>query len=216
MTERIIGQRSTSATEAKTVDVSEKVIYILRHGESTANIAGIHGEIFATLTPKGVIQARQRAKDLQHISFDAVWTSTMGRTTETAQAFGYLTRPHEGFNERSFGCLEKEPGQIQLGAFKKYLDSLPRLQRGHIRFVSDMESDLDAYMRFSQTLREVATEEKKQTILIVSHQNVMRTFLEYASLLAIPQGGIENCGYVRLGFKNSVFTLLDRVGVKHK
>jgi broad specificity phosphatase PhoE len=110
--------------------------------------------------------------------------------------------------------LESEPGQVQLNKFKPLLDSLPKVARAGIRYVADMESDLDAYMRFSSALREVVTPDSN--LLIVTHRNVMRVFLDYAEIVPLRQGSIKNCGYVKLELdeKTWQFKLVDARGVQ--
>lgn len=196
-----------------------KTLWLMRHGQSLANLAGLHGKPNALLTLKGRDQAAERAKEFADQSFDAIWTSTNLRAVQTGQyfadksKFGCITGASGSFNERSFGVLEQESGQKQLAKLKTHLDHLPKHQRCHIRFVADMESDLDAYMRFSTGLWEIL--DGGDNILIITHRNVMRMFLDYADIISLPQGSIENCGYVKLELDGQEFKLLETKGVTH-
>ncbi len=188
----------------------------MRHGESEANLNDIHGLPKSPLTKKGKQQAAAAARKFRNISLSSVQASDYDRSSKTAQYF--TSRPiaqRPGFNERSFGKLEFELGQIQLKAFKKHLDHLPKGSRSHIRFVADMESDLDAYSRFQESLLP-AILSSPGNILIVSHSNIMRIFMDYSGLMTLPPGAISNCGYFKLGWEKDNLTLMEHNGIKTK
>src|ERR1700683_2558661 len=68
-------------------------IYIVRHGESQYNallqedtyVPGQWGEGGAGLTKKGEEQAKQKAEELKHIHFDAIFSSDTTRAIQTAK-----------------------------------------------------------------------------------------------------------------------------------
>lgn len=63
-------------------------IYLLRHGESEANVAGVisddPGQAFH-LTPMGIAQAEVAADELRDVPFSCIYVSEHLRTRETAQ-----------------------------------------------------------------------------------------------------------------------------------
>lgn len=63
-------------------------IYLLRHGESEANVAGIisddPGQVFH-LTPLGIAQAEVAADELRDVPFTHIYVSEHARTQETAR-----------------------------------------------------------------------------------------------------------------------------------
>lgn len=183
-----------------------KTLYLARHGESVTNLTDETGNPFSDLTPKGLKQSGQLAEKL---NAPIIWSSDFTRSIQTAQAFKIPRLSDPNFNERSFGLLEKEDGQVILREYKKHLDKLPRHERSHIRFVKDMESDLDAYFRFKRGL-DNAVEYPHDAMIIVSHSNIMRIFLDYSGLLTLPPGAIKNCGYIKLGYNDGRYFVLEK------
>lgn len=60
--------------------------YIVRHGETEWNVKGlVQGHTDIPLTKKGKRQARQLAKKLSRINFNAVFSSDLLRAKQTAQ-----------------------------------------------------------------------------------------------------------------------------------
>ena len=60
-------------------------LYLVRHGESEANAAGVFaGQTDSPLTPKGREQAKVVAKALRPVHFDRIVTSPLSRTKDTA------------------------------------------------------------------------------------------------------------------------------------
>lgn len=54
--------------------------YIVRHGTTVANEKGIiQGQIDTPLSKKGKNEIKQLAQKLQHIRFDAIYSSDLGR-----------------------------------------------------------------------------------------------------------------------------------------
>ena len=64
----------------------ETQIYFLRHGQTDNNREGrMQGRVDIPLNETGRAQARCAARRLKSISFDAVYSSPLGRAVETAQ-----------------------------------------------------------------------------------------------------------------------------------
>src|SRR5690554_6485211 len=62
-------------------------VFLLRHGETTYNADNNRycGRTDAPLTAKGLQQAREVAKLLEHIRFDGIYSSPISRAFETAK-----------------------------------------------------------------------------------------------------------------------------------
>lgn len=61
-------------------------LYITRHGQTEWNVESrMQGWADSPLTDLGMAAASQLGKRLEHVSLDAVYSSTSGRTTHTAQ-----------------------------------------------------------------------------------------------------------------------------------
>ena len=62
-------------------------IYVVRHAQAEHNILGTSNDVtsgVANLTQKGIQQAKGLAETIKHIPFDAIYTSEMARTIQTA------------------------------------------------------------------------------------------------------------------------------------
>jgi probable phosphoglycerate mutase len=87
-------------------------IYLVRHGENTANLTKefSHRLIDYSLTPKGIVQARQTGEFFKDKRIDAIYSSPLKRAIETAaiigQAIGVRPVIMEQFREVNVGLLE--------------------------------------------------------------------------------------------------------------
>jgi probable phosphoglycerate mutase len=106
-------------------------LYLVRHGENTANITKefSYKKIDYSLTPRGVIQARQTADYLRDKGIHAIYASPLKRAIETAeiigQAVGLPVTVMENFREVNVGDLEgqvisKENWKVYLGIMKDW------------------------------------------------------------------------------------------------
>lgn len=61
-------------------------LYLVRHGETTDNVAQImQGQLHGELTPNGIAQMEELAKSLSGIHFDAIISSDLRRAYDSAQ-----------------------------------------------------------------------------------------------------------------------------------
>ena len=61
-------------------------LYLVRHGETTDNVAQImQGQLHGELTPNGIAQMEELAKDLASTHFDAIISSDLRRANDSAQ-----------------------------------------------------------------------------------------------------------------------------------
>jgi probable phosphoglycerate mutase len=94
-------------------------IYLVRHGENTANLTKefSHRSIDYSLTPKGVLQAQQTAEFFKDKQIDAIYCSPLKRAAETAQiiglAIGVEPVAMEEFREVNVGALEALGGSAE-------------------------------------------------------------------------------------------------------
>lgn len=92
-----------------------QTIWLVRHGESTWNVLRLvqgHSDD-AVLTRQGRRQAQLLTHRLGGRTIDAVYTSDLRRTTETAtilaDSLGLQAQEHTALRERSLGVLEGSP-----------------------------------------------------------------------------------------------------------
>lgn len=70
-------------------------VYLVRHGETDANRAGIiQGQLDTPLNDHGKEQARQLGVALHSTSFDAVFSSDLQRATAVSGICPYIVRVH--------------------------------------------------------------------------------------------------------------------------
>ena len=90
-------------------------ICLMRHGETDWNKLGIlQGWLDVPLNDHGRQQAQQMALGFRDVGFDAVWSSSLRRASETAETIArtlQLPPPnvHEGLKERNFGAIQGIP-----------------------------------------------------------------------------------------------------------
>lgn len=154
-------------------------IYLARHGESEANLARrVSGWRDDPLTPKGREQAAALREILGDIRIDAVYSSTLSRSRETARILqpGATVTALDSLREKSGGRFEGGPTDDP--------DLLRRLQ--------DANDSLDGGESLNQLAERVRTAlvqiRKKHpsgTVLIVGHAWTNRAILRL--LLELPQ-----------------------------
>ena len=179
-------------------------IYFMRHAQTYLNKYNrMQGWADAPLTDKGVVDVRQSARGLADVDFQAVYTSDLQRTVQTAEIV--LEENHYAdknlrienrpdFREVFFGSLEGLPaadiwdqigqnvnndedsysGLIADDAVKRELNFLHDLDPYH-----DAEDFMNFWMRVELGLIDVITKhrESDKTILIVSHGMTIRNMI---------------------------------------
>lgn len=122
-------------------------IYLLRHGETTANRDQIiqGPRIDAALSPRGQAQAQQAGAALADKPIHAVYTSPLIRARQTAEAV--VSNHHTRRNEVS----DRSPVSLQVVPEFYEMDYGHFIGRGYNEVRSDMEQVLDAWrMGFPQ------------------------------------------------------------------
>jgi alpha-ribazole phosphatase/probable phosphoglycerate mutase len=203
-------------------------IYIVRHGESEANVLGAKGidfksslEYGSKLTEKGRTQAKVLAEKFKNIKFDAIFSSDYTRTQETA-AILKLERKlaviaTEVIRERQFGSWA---GRWHLVKYKLHEEIRNLAEEDKMKFVfEDVETEEHLYERFNVFLREIAIVYAAKTVLVACHGNLMRTLLwklGWATYHQLPSGSIENTGYYIIESDGTEFYLKETHGVNKK
>lgn len=186
------------------------ILYIVRHGETEFNV----GEIMmgyttdSALTKKGKEQARKIGEELSHIHFDVVFSSDLLRAQRTAEIMSLerklAIKTTQALREQSYGAYEGKTYGVFKSELRKLLEKYEKLsdrEKLHFRFEGGMETDGEAGTRFITFLREIAVAYLGQTVLVVSHGDVMKHFLihiGYATYDQLPEGAIENCSYIKM------------------
>lgn len=156
-------------------------IYLARHGETDWNAERrLQGSSNIPLNSKGRQQAAKLADWLKGIHLDAVYSSALSRSRETAEIArgGVPLESLVGLNERAIGKFEG----------KKLDGSDPATEQEWRRRRSDPNDELDGgeslnqfYERVHTTFEEIRRQHKSGAILIVGHavtnQMILRSVL---------------------------------------
>ena len=163
------------------------VLYLVRHGETVWNIRQImQGHLDSELTEKGIRQAHLLGKKLQSIPIDVVFSSDLGRASNTSDIIAeYLRIPVI----LSGGLREKNGGIFQGLTWQKAAEKYPKeysdyRNSGSDYIVPDGESWEQATDRFVSTMRQIISSQRGKTVLVVSHGGLINGLLRY--VLQIP------------------------------
>lgn len=197
--------------------------YIIRHGESEANVKPIvqgqgMGIGNTPLTEKGREQAKELSETLSDIHFDAIFSSDAIRAKQTADIIAkprdMNVHTEQALRERSFGKYEGMPFSEFLEKYTNF-DLLTDEEKFEYKIDENEESFAEAYKRFSHALFQIAENNPGETVLIVTHGGMIRGLLIKNGYGDFDQvGGIENCGYVKVTSDGSDFQIVEVHGLK--
>lgn len=180
-------------------------IYLIRHGQSAVNAGMPITKTDSDLTEKGIQQAKNVAKQLGHIPFDAVFSSDYIRARRTAEIIAternLAVKTTELIRERSLGKAWIENREKVRAEMREALKQLNEQEKMKYKHTPDMESAEEAVSRLITFLREAALAYQDKTIAVVAHGNLMRSFLihvGWATFDELPVNSVENTGYMVL------------------
>lgn len=148
-------------------------IVVVRHGQTLANRTGIlQGQFDTPLDEVGFAQADAIAERLKKDSFDAVYSSDLGRAMDTANA---IVKYHEGLSVIPAKSLrEWHLGDLQGKEYKDLLVQYPAIMEafksdGAVPAIPNGESLEDFQKRVADFMDQIAAENIGKRILFVSH-----------------------------------------------
>jgi broad specificity phosphatase PhoE len=170
--------------------VASATIFLVRHGETDWNRDGrVQGHTDVPLNDAGRVQARALAAELATASFEAVYSSDLGRAVETATI---LATPRSlevtalaALREKHFGTWE---GLTDVEVQERFPDAI----RGHW---GDAETTEDMTRRVLEAICRIADAHDGAAVLVVTHGGPMRALLRHCD---VEDGPIANCDVVRL------------------
>jgi broad specificity phosphatase PhoE len=159
-------------------------LVLVRHGESNWNelklVQGQNNE--ATLNDRGREQAREAALRLRNQDFDAIMSSDLARTLETAQIIApeieLTIMTTSALRERSFGDFEGRP----LGEMTPSLSGI----ENHV-VVDDKahpkngESLLELWLRVGSFVESLREQRRDQRLLLVTHGGTIHALRAYCA-----------------------------------
>jgi broad specificity phosphatase PhoE len=171
------------------------VLYVVRHGQSTWNAAGLlQGQTpDPELTPLGHEQAREAAVALAGTSIDAICSSDLRRAVQTATPIadrhGMEIHLMPGLRERAYGLLEGHPSAdaIELAGDIDWLDPDVRPGGG--------ESLRDVHTRVGDTVSQCVDAHSDGAVVLISHGDTIQVIAAWVAGLGpheIPWADVAN------------------------
>lgn len=185
-------------------------VYLLRHGETTYNADNNRycGRTDAPLTAKGLQQAREVARLLDGVPFDAIYSSPLNRAYQTAQiaSGGRSVEKEERLIEADFGLWEGKTRE-------EFIAEDPELwarwsqDPENTRAGGTGETALQVAERVEDFFKELQKKHPSGQVMVVAHNGVNRFFL--ARQLGMP---LQN--YRRIVQENSSLTVIELGGTE--
>ncbi|MFA6533114.1 MAG: histidine phosphatase family protein [Patescibacteria group bacterium] len=193
-------------------------LYIVRHGETDWNIKKIiQGHVDIPLNKKGEAQAKELAKKLRNVKFDAVFSSDLIRAKRTAEIImlekKLVVQTTKALKERYFGKYQGRSFAVS-NEMTKLINNLKMVTGPGAK---EVESDENIILRLTTFLREIAVAYSNKTVLIVSHGGPMRTLLihlGFANYDNFTEGQINNLAYIKLKSDGTDFFIEETEGIK--
>lgn len=202
-------------------------IYIIRHGESEANIKKLYGlNTDYGLTDKGRQQIQELSQKFKGMDIAAVYTSDLIRAKQTAEILAkerdlaVITK--EALRERSYGRLNgKTVDQMreELQEIYEAYETMGNKDKYYFKLVDDMETVDEVVGRFLTILREIAVAYEGKNVIVVSHVTLMRGLLIHLGYVDHDQIDgrlIDNAAYIKLEGDGVDFFVKETSGIYTK
>jgi broad specificity phosphatase PhoE len=206
-------------------------IYLVRHAHSSQNTfendpnRPLGGQLDVPLSEKGKAQAQQVAQILQNVPFTAGISSDLLRAEETArvilekhQDIPLMTTPL--LRERYYGDLEATGTEYMFHQnalhMRAVIENLNPSNRKLFAPIKGMETDQDVVDRLTHVLFQATKDFEEETVLIVSHGNVMRTLLVhlgFGNYQELRSGTLENTCIIKLFSDGKKLEVAETYGV---
>lgn len=166
-------------------------IWLVRHGQTQANVDGLYSGISETpLTERGIVQAQAVGDLLNYVAFEKVLCSELGRAQHTTKLIlqqrdiPVITEPR--LNEMNFGDWEMQHHRdLQRMDAENYAAWCSNWQ-------NVVPKNGEGFQLFSKRVSEfastLASRPKDENLLIVSHQGVLSLLI--ATLLNMPAASL--------------------------
>ncbi len=157
----------------------DKIVYLIRHGLSEANIVPVAQTPESPLSEKGLKQAESIAERFSNISFNKVISSTLPRAGQTAQKIsdssGVSIEFSDLFVERILPSSLHGKPYSDPAAGRIWKDWEKSLVSMDIK-VEDGENYQDIILR-SENALEYLLQQSEKTLVVVSHSFFIRTLI---------------------------------------
>jgi len=161
----------------------------IRHGETEWNTKGREmGQLDSPLTAQGGRQAHAVARRLSRLSFDALYSSDLGRAVTTAEIIGARcgkqVRIDEGLRERHMGIFQGLTVAEMRERFPMERQDYERV--GFEYVIPGGESARQRLERSVRVLTTIAERHQQEVVVAVTHGGFLMGFFE--AVLGIPPG----------------------------
>ena len=201
--------------------MGNKLIYIIRHGETDFNKLGIvqGSGIDSDLNPRGVQQAANFYTFYKEINFQKIYTSALKRTQQSVLPFIETGKPYQilpELNEISWGIFEGKPQNESERL--AYWEVVNGWKNGN--YSAKIEAGESAAEMQARQLPvvQLLKAQKEDCVLIATHGRAMKSLL--CTLLNLPLSAMESfehsnlCLYI-VNFNGETFELISRNSTTH-
>jgi probable phosphoglycerate mutase len=201
--------------------MGNKLIYIIRHGETDFNKLGIvqGSGIDSDLNPRGVQQAANFYAFYKEINFQKIYTSALKRTQQSVLPFIETGKPYQilpELNEISWGIFEGKPQNESERL--AYWEVVNGWKNGN--YSAKIEAGESAAEMQARQLPvvQLLKAQKEDCVLIATHGRAMKSLL--CTLLNLPLSAMESfehsnlCLYI-VNFNGETFELISRNSTSH-
>jgi broad specificity phosphatase PhoE len=201
--------------------MGDKLIYIIRHGETDYNKLGIvqGSGIDSDLNPRGVQQAANFYNYYKEIKFQKIYTSALKRTQQSVLPFIEIGKPYQvlpELNEISWGIFEGKPQNESERL--AYWEVVNGWKNGN--YSAKIEAGESAAEMQARQLPvvQLLKAQKEDCVLIATHGRAMKSLL--CTLLNLPLSAMESfehsnlCLYI-VNFNGETFELISRNSTTH-
>lgn len=163
-------------------ETDTRLIFI-RHGQTLWNMDGrVMGQLDSPLSPLGEMQAQAIAERLAEVSFDHLYSSDLGRAVQTAGFIaartGHAIQLEEDLRERHLGVFQGITGEDKRSLHAQTWKAC-KAGGADYQIPGGGESQNQRRQRASSVMERLAERHPGNTVVIVSHDGILRGFLAH-------------------------------------
>jgi probable phosphoglycerate mutase len=156
-------------------------LIFIRHGETQWNIEGrVMGQLDSPLSRRGEKQALAIARRLSRIQIAALYSSDLGRALQTANAiankFNIAVRLDKSLRERNMGVFQGLTRKEKKAQYAQVWKESKAIGADYI-IPGGGESRNQRLARSIEVMNRLADNHPHETIVVVSHDGILRGFL---------------------------------------
>lgn len=159
-------------------------LFLVRHGQTEKNRLGMMmGHYDDELNETGIEQVKQTKELAMKIDYDAIIASPLKRASQTADIINYK-KLDVIYDER---LLERDMGYLTNASVHSAVDRGDFWNLNPAGDYRDAEPMRDMYKRIGEFYEDIKQRYKNKTVLVVTHDGVVRTL--YGYLYGVPESG---------------------------